>query len=210
MERESIHGGMQLIRDALTEAGFRGLFSVQPHERITMKGHVKFRVTIHRGEHFIVNCKPGDNGTAWEWWIRPPHPLTAEHCHRILTALQPVDDASNGHATKPRFTTPPAIEDPSKPNKATVLAADHPEEDGMSRLVARLATAGSRAKAYKAREDLMAKAKAAFDEAEMVLLEAQETHDRLKQVYTACRNEHLSDAKGKEAAAFMDTLKGLE
>lgn len=211
MDRECVQGGMQLIREVLTKAGFQGLFAVQPNERITMRGHDRTRVTIHRGDHFIMNCRPGNNGTAWEWWIRPPHPLTPEHCHKILTAMQMPEEA-NGHATKPRFPEPPTIADPSGHFKrnVTLAAEDHPEEDGMVRLMSRLTTAGQRAKAYRAREELLLKSKAELEKSEEVLLAAQEAHDKLKEIYDSSRAAHLADTKGKEAAQFMETLKDLD
>lgn len=209
ISRDALHGGMKLIREALTNAGFEGLFAVTPHERITMKGDKRIRVTIFKEGNVLINCRPGDNGTAWEWWVRPPHPLTPEHCHRILTALE-TPEPVNGHATKPRFAESPAIDDPKNLLSGDAIATDHPDEDGMSRLVSRLTTAGTRAKAYRAREDLINRAKAELEKAETVLLEAQDQHDRLREVYESCRNQHLNDVKGKEAAAFMETLKGLE
>jgi len=212
MDRECVQGGMHLIREALNKAGFQGLFAVTPQERITMRGQERIRFTIHNDHHFIVNCRPGNNGTAWEWWVRPPHPLTPEHCHRILTALQP-SESEVTHTTKPRFAPePPTIANPSNPAKNAILMAaeDHPEEDAMVRLMSRLTSAGQRAKAYKAREEVMLKCKAELDKAEETLLAAQESHDKIKEIYEAARSAHISDAKGKEAAAFMETLKGLE
>lgn len=127
IENDVITGGMALIREALRKAGIGGLFAVRPVQKIRMMGNERFRVKIHRGPFVLIDIKTGNNGTAWQWGVMPPSPMTPENLYKLLKMHAPDVplDEEPVHITRPR----PGLS-PLQPRDSNGNGDDHSNGNG--------------------------------------------------------------------------------
>ena len=225
---ETIRGGMEIIRKTLIDAGFDGIFACKPHKQMTMKGNERLRLGVYdiTKRFFTLKVKPGNNGTSWEWLVFTPEAISPLIVHTVLTAKldQPTEPTierfhkANGHHHEPP-TQPLAEESVAMPEPAlpanviphanTVPSPEEVSKASLNDLVAALSKAAKRKDVYKQRELHMLNAKRAYEDAELTLLDAQEKHDRAKEIYDQLRAEHTADVDGHASVELLTHFKAL-
>jgi hypothetical protein len=223
---ETIKDGMAIIRTELDLAGLDGIFSARPNRQLNLKGNQRVRLGIYSNEqrHVTMKIKPGHNGTAWEWAIYPPSSLRPETVHKLLSLSGRLNEPKELiPTTKPRFEDPPPVEfipeekpvmpEPEiKEQPAPAPSVKTVEEAtglGLQELAAALGLAAKARERYKEREAKLAQAKIDLDEAELMLLAAQETHEKAKKLHDRLRAEHADDKRGRTSMEILTQFKSI-
>jgi len=132
LERTSV----ALLQEHLEAVGADGDFLATAREQITFRSNIKFKFVRYENGQLICKLKPGDNSTAWTWYVTPPTGVDGDRLGRRLNG-EPDDDELLQAAIPSDFnpgSLSQAIQDrmaqrPATPAPAPAVVEELPDKD---------------------------------------------------------------------------------
>lgn len=224
MEPGVVKDAIAIIRGTLNSAGYTGLWAAEPLEQIRSRAQALLRVSKFDHRAVYVKVKPGNNSTAWLWSLKPPLAVVPEHVYRHLrervgtdeddqsiqhslpkvTKPAPAGDAQDGNRRDPAAKAKePAPAAPSPAAKAATNGNGHTAAGAsLQSLVTGMANLQTAAQAYLDRGRRLAAA-------EQESIKAGEAWERAEAAAKALREEHGSDAAGRNAMETLATFRQM-
>lgn len=175
------------LTDLLTAANYTGEWQVFAIHQVDMNKGPRFKVrTVDQGRRAIlIKCKPGDNGTAWEWELIPPARLDPSAVAEDLKRF----DGWDGNPRKLAQTTNGVHHSAMPAEKRLTLGE-------------KLAALEADAAAYKAKKAKIAEYRERYETLMRQASEAEEAANRMEA-------ELAEDYAGRNAMDALETLNRL-
>lgn len=196
-------GAVELIRQELEKIGAEGDFLATAKEQITIR-NFRFKYVRFENGQLIIKVKPGDNSTAWTWWVTPPTGADGDRLGRLLSG-EPDDDplAALTAASEPAPAEPVEVTtDPEEIAPAPTPKSDVVGSVTGQTIAERYDAAKRRAQPYKDRLD---KIEAIREEIQHMFTAIEQKEAEVKKLETASQQ----DSAGKDAFEKLVRIEQL-